>query len=336
MLTRNFRVASAVAVAIMCLAAGCDTGGGSAGNAATTALEEPNITIAAVPSVDLAGFYIAEDDGFFKQQGLNVKLVPVASSKAIIAGQLAGKIDICAGAYMPYISAEAAGAKFRILAEGSVMAPGTRVLLVPSNSHLTSIDQLVGKKIGLNASGSIGALLISALLEENGISPHSVTFITDPTGFPTIAKELHEGAWQAAFFAEPYATKAQEQYGDTVLADLDQGAAASLPISGYMVTQAWAQRNPRTAAAFTRAIEAAQTLADTDQTAVRTAMSESDNLSGLVTDVMAVPNFPTGKVDVTRIQDEALAMVQFGMIKSQYDAEIKSGSVVGSMVDSGL
>jgi ABC-type nitrate/sulfonate/bicarbonate transport system substrate-binding protein len=109
----------------------------SSGNAAFTssdALEEPGITIAAVPRWILARVYITEDDGFFAQHGLHVNLVMIAASKAIIADQMAGKIDLYARAYMPCISAmpcisvQAAGARFRIL---------------------TSVAELVGKTIGM-------------------------------------------------------------------------------------------------------------------------------------------------------------------------------------------
>lgn len=335
MTSRNFRVASLAAAAIIFLVAGCGIGSGNAAVTSSGALEEPDITIAAVPSVDLAGVYIAEDDGFFAQQGLHVKLVSIAASKAIIADQLAGKIDLCAGAYMPYIAAQAAGARFRILAEGSIMTRGTRLLLTPPDSHLTSIAGLAGRKIGMNATSSIGTLLVSAMLQQNGISPKSVHFVTDKSGFPTMARQLSAGAWDAAFFGEPYSTQAQEEYGDVALTDLNEGAATGLPISGYIATQAWVNKNPKTAAAFVRAIEAAQSLADTDHAAVEKAMSMSDHLPTQVTDVMAVPDFPTGPVDATRIQREALDMVQFGLIKPQYDTEVRRGTVVESMVSPG-
>jgi NitT/TauT family transport system substrate-binding protein len=331
----HFRVASLAAAAVLFLVAGCSIVGDNAASTSPGALEESDITIAAVPSVDLAGVYIAEDDGFFAQQGLHVKLVTIAASKAIIADQLAGKIDLCAGAYMPYIAAQAAGARFRILAEGSIMTPDTRVLLTPPGSPLTSIAALAGKKIGMNASNSIGTLLVSAMLQQNGISPKSVDFVTDPSGFPTMAKELSAGTWNAAFFGEPYSTQAQEHYGDVTLTDLDEGAATGLPISGYIATQAWADKYPNTAAAFVRAIEAAQSLADTDHAAVDAAMATSDHLPRQVTDVMAVPDFPTGPVDETRIQREALDMVQFGLIKPQFYAAVRQGTVVESMVNPG-
>jgi NitT/TauT family transport system substrate-binding protein len=104
-----------VAAAVTALAvAGCTAAGG---NAASSSLEETNITVAAVPTADLAGLYVALDNGFFAKQGLHVRIEKITSSAAIITDQLNGQVDISAGAYIPYISAQAAGARFRILAE---------------------------------------------------------------------------------------------------------------------------------------------------------------------------------------------------------------------------
>lgn len=324
---------SAAAALTIAVLSGCSAGDGARGQQVmTTGIEKPDITIAAVPSADLAGVYIAQDDGYFARAGLNVKIVKIAASKAIVADQLAGKIDLCAGAYTPYISAEAAGKKFAILAEGSVMTAGTRALLVPKGSRLTTLSQLVGKTVGMNATNSIGTLLVSAALQENGVNPASVHFVTDPAGFPTMARELSTGTWDAAFFGQPYLTQGQEQYGETVLYDLTQGALTDLPISGYIVTQAWLRKYPKTAAAFVRAIEAAQLEADTNPEAARQALGKSDNLPGVVTDVMAIPGFPTGPVDETRIEREALDMIQFGLLSKKYTAEVDNGSLVKAMI----
>ena len=108
---------------------------------------------------------------------MTIKKIP--SSKAVIAAQLTGQVDISAGSYVGYIAAQAAGARFRILAEASTLRPDTRTLVVTAQSGITTIADLVGKKIGVNGTNSIGTLLISALLQENGISPGKVHFVTD-------------------------------------------------------------------------------------------------------------------------------------------------------------
>ena len=112
-------------IGVTVLAAGCSSGAGSAAlTAAAPNPEEPDITVAAIPAVDLAGLYIAQDRGLFARQGLRVTIVPVPSSQSVITEQLAGKVDISAGSYVAYLAAQATGARFRILAEASILSPG--------------------------------------------------------------------------------------------------------------------------------------------------------------------------------------------------------------------
>jgi NitT/TauT family transport system substrate-binding protein len=332
MKTLDLGVAPLIAAAMIALTAGCTTAPANVTLTSAYAPEEPDITIAALPTADLAGLYIAQDDGYFAQQGLRVTIKKIASSAAIITDQLEGQVEISAGSYIPYISAQAAGARFVILAEASNLLPDTRVLVTTDGSPVTSIAQLAGKKIGVNGTNSIGTLLISALLTAHGISPGRVHFITDKQGFPAMPAQLRDGAWAAAFLAEPYVTVAGEEYGEKMLADLDQGTTLNFPIDGYVATQAWVKKDPKTAAAFVRAIEQGQALADADRAAVEAAMGESDHLPPQVTAAMALPDYPIGPVDKTSIQREADAMLEFGFLGPGYATEVSRGTLVDSMI----
>jgi NitT/TauT family transport system substrate-binding protein len=328
---RSFRIMPVTASVIMALVAGCGSGS-SPSSAAPPDPELPDVTVAALPAADLAGLYIAQDEGLFARQGLHVTIEPIASSQAVITDQLKGQVDISAGSYIPYLAAQAAGARFRVLAEASTLRPDTRVLVTTGNSPIVTVAQLVGKKIGVNGTNSIGTLLISVLLSDHGISPAKVRFVTDAQGFPAMPAELQAGVWSAAFLAEPYITFAGEKYGQRILADLDQGSAVNFPVDGYVATAAWAQKYPKTAAAFVRAIQAAQLIADTNSAAVQTAIAKYDNLGPMVTTSMALSGYPTGPINIGRLQRVAVAMLKFGMLGQQYAPEVEQGTLVGSMV----
>ena len=323
-------IALAVA-ASAALAGGCSSHIGSAVDSALIQPEKTSITVAASPAVDLAGLYIAQDDGLFARQGLRVTIKQIPSSQ-VVSVQLKGQVDISAQSYLPYIEAQAAGARFRILAEASSLKPGTRMLVVPADSHITSIADLARQKIGVNGTNSIGTLLTSALLREHGVSPEKAEFITDPKGYPAMPGQLQTGSWGAALLAEPYVTIAEQDYGDQQLADMDQGATENFPMDGYVATQAWANEYPKTAAAFVRAIQEGQTIADTEPLVVQAAIAKSDDLPRQVTAVMALPGFPTGRVSAQSIQRVAEVMLDFGVLGRQYSAEVEQGTLIRSMI----
>jgi NitT/TauT family transport system substrate-binding protein len=324
---RSFRTLPLIAL-VMAVMAGCASSSASPGPAEP---ELPDITVAAIPAADLAGLYIAQSDGLFAKYGLHVTIRPISSSAAVIASQLAGQVDISAGAYVGYISAQAAGAKFRILAMADMLQPNVRAVVTTAGSPITRLADLAGKKVGVNGTNSVGTLLISMLLDEQGVSPTTVHFVTDPKGFPDMPAELQKGAWNAAFLAEPYITAAEEKYGDQAVADLDQGGAVNFPIDGYVATQAWTQQHPKTAAAFVQALEAGQAIASTSTPAVRAAIEKFDQLSPEVTAAMSLPGFPVGAPDESAIQGVAQAMIQYGVLSDKYSAGVASGALVQSM-----
>ena len=330
---RSFHMVPVALSVIAALATGCSSVSSTPSSSPAQAdLQLTDITVAALPAADLAGLYIALDDGLFARQGLHVTVEPIASSQAVIDEQLKGQVDVSAGSYIPYIAAQAAGARFHILAQASTLKPDTRVLVTTANSPITTIGQLAGKTIGVNGTDSIGTLLISILLFDHGISPTKVRLVTDPQGFPAMPAQLQEGGWSAAFLAEPYITEAGEQYGDRILADLDQGSAVDFPVDGYVATTAWVQQNPKTAAAFVRAILAAQLIADTDSAAVQAAIAKHDNLGPQVMAAMALSGYPGGPVTEGPIETVAQAMLQFGLLGRQYAAVVDQGTLVASMV----
>jgi NitT/TauT family transport system substrate-binding protein len=306
------------AIVVFALAAGCASGGTSHNGAATTSgVEKPNLTVAVVPAVDSAGFFIALYEGLFKQQGLNVTFVPAVSSETAIADQVKGDYDVTGGNYVSYIQAQQAGqADLDIFAEGSVMQPGAQALYTMPGSKITNLRDLEGKTIGINAPNNILYLLVASALASDGVPVNSVKFDSN-IPLPGMAAALKAGVIQAAVLPEPFASQAQAAFGVTTLADLNQGATTDFPIQGYVVTRQWAAEYPKTLAAFRRALEEGQQIADTNRTALEQAMEdlpmkpEPLGVSQETAALMAVDNYPVGPVDTVRLQRVADVMSQF-------------------------
>ena len=316
-MTRPFarlRVAGAVA-AIALIAAACSNGGG--GSTAPTGLEKTNLTVAAVPALDSAGLYIAEQDGLFAAEGLHVKIVPAVSSSTVIAGQLAGTYDVTLGAYPGYILADALHhANLRILAPASEVAPLTKEVLVPAGSPIQNVTQLKGKRIAVNALNNIGTLMVSSLLSNYGMPATDVHFV--PMPFQKMAAALVAHTVDAAWLSEPFITSAEESVGAVAVADADQGSAQGIPISGYAVTQSWLDKYPRTAAAFRRAVLKAQAIANTNLAAVQNAMVAYGDVSRSTAEIASEPGYPL-QTNPGLLQRVANLMEQFGMTTQVFD-----------------
>lgn len=318
MTTRRARGTALLVTALaLVLAAGCSS---DAGTANATGVEKPDLTVAVVPIVDSAGFFIALDQGLFKARGLNVTFVPAISSETVIAGQASGQYDITGGNYVSYIQAQQRHlADLDIFAEGSVLQPGGVGIFTMPGSPVKTIRELKGRTVAINAPRNVLYMLAALVLAENGIPSSDVRFVIPKDGFPAIPAELRAGAFDAAVLPEPFASITEQADGAVPLADLDQGAATSFPGVGYVVTKQWAHKYPRTLAAFYRALEEGQEIADTNRPAVEAAMEELPKPLGLpkITAAMMslqsypVSTGPAGSVDKVRLQRVADAMHQF-------------------------
>jgi NitT/TauT family transport system substrate-binding protein len=168
----------------------------------------------------------------------------------VISPQVKGQYDITGGNYVSYIQAEAAGqANLDIFAEGSVMTPGAQSIYVMPDSSIKSLAGLKNKTIAINAPKNILYLLAASVPAEHGLSANSVKFVTN-IPFPAMPAALKAGKIDAAVLPEPFASVAEQADGAVPLVDLDQGATASFPVAGYVVTKQWAERYPHTLAAF--------------------------------------------------------------------------------------
>jgi NitT/TauT family transport system substrate-binding protein len=316
MRTRRVRGKALLVTAVtLALAAGCSSGGGAA---KAQGVEKPDLTVAVVPALDSAGFFVALNEGLFKAEGLNIHFVPATSSETVIAGQAKGAYDITGGNYVSYIQAQEHGeADLKIFAEGSVMTPGAQGIYTMPNSPIKSLADLEGRTVAINASSNILYLLAASVLAEHGISPSRVHFTDVP--FPGMTDALKSGAINAALMPEPFASGAEEAQGIVPLTDLNEGATTSFPVEGYVVTKQWAEKYPHTLAAFYQALEEGQQIADNDRAAVEQAMVaipapfgvSRQTAAVLALDSYPVSNGPAGTVDKVRLQRVVDVMQQF-------------------------
>jgi len=317
MRTRRVRGRALVVTATaLALAAGCSS---SVGAANPPGVEKPDLNVAVVPALDSAGFFVALYGGLFKAEGLNVHFTPATSSETVIADQAKGIYDITGGNYVSYIQAQQRGeANLYIFAEGSVMEPGSQGIYTMPDSKIKNLAGLKGKTVAINAPKNILYLLAASVLAEHGLSPGSVKFVSN-VPFPVMPGELKSGAIGAALLPEPFASSAEMGEGAVPLIDLDQGATTSFPIAGYVVTKQWAERHRHTLAAFYRALEEGQQIADTSRVAVENAMMDLPKPFGVsrqTAAVLALDSYPfsdgpVGSVDKVRLARVVNVMQQF-------------------------
>ncbi len=302
---------AACTLAVAVLAAGCSVA--ATATPVAPPPEQGDIAVDVFPTIDFAGLYIAQMDGLFKRQGLNVTIRFAPAGQLAATSVLNGTSDIAGTDYVTYVNNELNGnARLRIIAEASSLQPHQLEMLVSAHSRITSLAELRRHTIGVTAPNDIDTLLVRALLAENDVGADQVNI---RFGFQllNVAGQVSDGQADAAPIPEPFATEGEQLFGLQELADVDQGVTTNFPLEGYAVSQAWARKNPRTVAAFDRALTEAQQIADTDRAAVEAA---AEKFLGIIPETAAVINLPSFPLSVAPAQLQRVVdtMVQFGML----------------------
>ncbi len=323
-LVRKFRralTAAALSAAVAVLSA-C----GSADKVASLRVDKPDLTVAVVPATSVAGLYIAQQRGYFTAAGLHVKIVPVASGVNALPDLVNGSVDIDEGQWTSDVAAEAAGAaRLHVLAPGNAGGTALEQVVIPAGSKLQTVPQLRGKTIAVNALKGLAVLLTSNVLNSYGVDPAQVHFVVVP--FPAMAAALAAHRVDAAFMTEPFLSAAEEGQGVVPLFDIDQGAAYDFPIAGYVSTQAWAEKYPRTAATFTAALRRGQQVAATSRPAVGQAMIRALRVSQTTAATMALGTYPL-TMTATELQRVATLMQLNGLLSHH----VNTGTLVKGMI----
>jgi NitT/TauT family transport system substrate-binding protein len=283
-------------------------------------LEKRTVTVAALPLVDTAGVHIAVQQGFFTAEGLRVQIKPVAQSIQALPALKTGQVDVIGGGnYVTFLQAHAQGTlKLRILAPGAAVAPGYMGVRTMPDSPITRPRDLEGRTVAVNILHNIQSLTLDEILKADHVDPAKVKYRAIP--FPQMGAALQRGQVDAVHTAEPFGTDLQRKLGTRLVMDGGTGAVAGLPVSGYVTTQRFVSRYPKTAAAFQRAVEKAQRLATSDRTKVEQVLPAYARLDARTASALSLPAFPAS-LDPTPLRRLADLMLQEHLLKTRIDTK---------------
>lgn len=315
---RLTHVTAAIAAAVLALSA---CGGGSSSKN-PSGLEKTNLKVGLLPIPDAATIELGVKKGFFKAEGLNVTPLFLANGSETISRVMSGNVDFSYSAYIPIIQAANKGVRLHIVADGYQGHTKLYPIIALPDSKIREAKDLVGKKIGLINRKGFPSLLTQAALKSVGVDPKAATLVE--IQYPQMQQALENHSIDAAFMTEPYLTQAQQKLGVRQVLDTMSGPTADLAVGGYVSSQRFAQQNPKTVAAFQRAIAKAQALA-ADQSQVQQILpTYIKGLTPEVAKTITLGVYPVS-LNQTRLQRVADLMAQFGALDKQYDVKTLLG-----------
>jgi ABC-type nitrate/sulfonate/bicarbonate transport system substrate-binding protein len=210
------------------------------------------ITIAASPTAILV--YMAQERGYFRDQGLDVEVRTSQTGPSSISAVIEGRADLSTNAETPFIIRSFERSDLRILA--TISASDTMRLIARGDRAIKMPQDLAGKRIGVTL-GSVADYFLARYLTLNGVPAAAATIVD--LGPESITENLVNGEIDAGLTWEPFVRNAELALQDNVVTlpqQYDQFFYVML-----VCTQSWLDAYPTEARAILRAIIQAETYA---------------------------------------------------------------------------
>ncbi len=170
------------------------------------------ITVAAAEYLTGTLIYVAEDQGFFEENGLDVTIKGYASGKACADALLVGEADIATSADFVFVSNSFDYTDLRVL--GTVATKQIKELVARKDKGITTINDLIGKKIAVKEKSG-AEFQLGVFLVFNGISQEDVelVYLKPSEMLDAISNEDVD----AVFVWDPYLYNIKRELGEDVV-----------------------------------------------------------------------------------------------------------------------
>lgn len=323
-----FRVASGLLAAALTLsltACGGSSSNSDASAAANSASDSSITHLRFAYHGNLCGapIYMAIENGYFADENIELEQVTVDAAhvgEAIGADQVDVGMELLGKMLQPIEN----GLPIKFT---TGVHTGCQKLLVPGNSDIKTVADLKGKNIGVPGLADAGTLITKRSLNAEGIDisdgSSEVTFTVFSRN--DLAQALQNKAVDAIVLGDPQAAVAQDQYGLTALIDTatdpeykDEYCCAAF------VTSKLAEKNPKAAAAFTRAVQKASQWVQENPDETAKIITEKEYISGDVdfcAQILKTYNYkPSVQGGYDALKQNAEELTQIGVLKDGTDA----------------
>lgn len=271
-----------------------------------------------------APLHIAQEKGFFEEEGLKVEMIKVSGAQT--ADALAtGQIDASFGLVGKFIQPLENGLPMKIT---SGIHTGCTKLVVPQDSSIDSVADLKGKKIGVVSLVDAPCVTTKRALADEGIGVTSdnmeVEFVIYTSADLPIA--LMNGAIDAYADSDPAVSIAEKEYDLKAIINTttdekfkDEYCCVSF------VSNELAEKNPELAAKYTRAVQEAALWIEENSMEAAKIQIEKEYVAGepeLNGEILESYNYiPSGAGGYEALKLAVYDLQEIGLIKETTDAD---------------
>lgn len=285
--------------------------GGDAAESATS----KSITVLHAP-INYEPLYIAEQEGFFDEVGLEVDIRPGGTAQDNLSQLLGGSADVSTVSWDAAVTATAEGLPIRLISGAGLISNtvDTSGIVVRKDSGITDLSGLEGKTIAFNSLGSGGNVPALQALSDAGVNLDSVEQVALP--YASMRTSLSSSQVDAVFPSDSFYNQVISDESFHVISNPSREYRAGLGITMWAATEAWLQEDAETAEKFNEAMAKAVDLYNDDANADMVYEVRSKVTGNSIEDVKGPLVEQQVAVDPEVSQKTTDALEKFGMVSN--------------------
>ncbi len=236
--------------------------------------EKEPINVAYANFESLALFWIAQDQGFFSHNDLNVTSNKYDTGVASLNAVLSGGADIAVGpAEFPLVGRALQNAPIKTI--GCLDKIDFIYLIGRRDRGINSISDLAGKTIG-TTKGTVSEFYLGRLLNLNGLDIQNITLVDVRTPTDWVNAVVN-GTIDAVVTAQPHANSAKDALGDNAF--VWQGQSNQPQYALMISTNEWINAHPDLVNKFLKSLLQAEEFASNSPSEAKTIVKEHMNFT---------------------------------------------------------
>lgn len=288
----------------------------------STAGATEEIKVGLIPVAEFFPVYVAEDQGFFDEAGLDVSVESMSNAASIVPSVLNGQLTIGTAATPPFLTAVEKKIPITAVANAantsSAEGEDTGAFVVGAESGISSPSDLEGKTVAVNALSSLPHVAAVARIAADGGDPDAVNFVAMP--FTDMLTALEQDRVDAILPVEPFMSQSLAAGGQSISPLYTDVYPTGTTHTLYFASQEFAAGHPEALAGFQEAIAKANELISTDQTVLREALVEYGGMAEATAETVTLPAYEAD-FNLEGMQEMAAKMKENGFLTTDVDVE---------------
>lgn len=227
---------------------GCTKSGVTEGNKTKVVLNE------VAHSVFYAPMYVAIEEGYFEEEGIELTLVTGFGADKTMTAVLTDEADIGFMGCETSVYTYAGGTKDYVVNFAQLTQGAGNFLVAREPIEDFKWDMLKGKNVLGGRSGGMPEMVFEYILEKNGIDPVSEVMIDQSIDFGSTAAAFSGGQGEFTVEFEPHATMLEQKGDGYVVASLGEDSGY-VPYTSFCAKKSYLEKNEKLIQSFTNALQ---------------------------------------------------------------------------------